>query len=190
MPPAALAVMISGGGRTLFNLAAEIEAGRLPARIAVVIASGECGGAQRARERGWPVVVRPGRIAAEELGTLLRTFGARWVVLAGYLKMVAIPPDFAGRVVNIHPALLPRHGGAGMYGHHVHAAVLAAGDAESGCTVHLCDERYDTGPIVRQERVPVLPDDTPETLAARVFAAECRAYPAALRELIERDAVS
>src|SRR5690606_6846153 len=90
-------------------------------------------------------------------------------------------------VVNIHPALLPRHGGPGMYGDRVHAAVLAAGDPESGCTVHLADGVYDAGPIVLQKRCEVLPDDTPESLAARVFELELEAYPEALRVLFERE---
>lgn len=179
-----LAVLISGGGRTLLNLLSHIRAGTLDARIALVIASAECLGAQRAREAGLPVVVEPGRIPGPRLAELLRTHDARWVVLAGYLKLVEIPAGFEGRVVNIHPALLPRHGGPGMFGHRVHEAVLRDGDTESGCTVHLCDARYDTGPIVLQRRVPVLSGDTPETLAARVFAAECEAYPEALRMLL------
>ncbi len=89
-------------------------------------------------------------------------------------------------MVNIHPALLPDFGGPGMYGHRVHEAVLASGKKESGCTVHLCDSAYDRGPIVLQRRVPVLPGDTPDTLAARVFGAECEAYPEALRCLFEK----
>ncbi|MFN6192696.1 MAG: formyltransferase family protein, partial [Planctomycetota bacterium] len=112
------------------------------------------------------------------------------VVLAGYLRLLPIESDFAGRVLNIHPSLLPRHGGKGMHGERVHAAVLAAGDAESGCTVHLCDERYDEGRILVQARVPVLPGDEPARLAARVFQAECEAYPAGIamrwREIVER----
>ena len=85
-------------------------------------------------------------------------------------------------MLNIHPALLPDFGGAGFYGHHVHAAVLACGAKESGCTVHLVDDEYDHGPIILQKRVPIMPGDTPETLAARVFAAECEAYPEALQK--------
>ena len=86
-------------------------------------------------------------------------------------------------MLNIHPSLLPAFGGKGMYGHRVHGAVLAAGAPVSGCTVHYADDTYDTGPIVLQREVPVLPGDTPESLAARVFAAECEAYPAAIAKL-------
>ena len=103
-------------------------------------------------------------------------------MLAGYLKLV--PPEvvaaYRGRIINIHPALLPKHGGPGMYGERVHAAVLAAGDTESGATVHLVDEAYDRGAILGQARVPVQPGDTPGSLALRVLAAEHRLLPAAV----------
>jgi folate-dependent phosphoribosylglycinamide formyltransferase PurN len=103
------------------------------------------------------------------------------IVMAGLLQKYLFPERFKGRVLNIHPGLLPRYGGLGMYGHHVHEAVLAAGDTESGLTVHIADDEYDHGPIVLQRKVPVLPGDTPETLAERVFEAECEAYPEAVR---------
>lgn len=178
-----LAVLISGGGRSLLNLLDRISQNKLRAQIALVIASSECPGAEKARGAGLTTVVIPGRIPREKLETVLREHRIDWVVLAGYLKLVEIPPAFDGRVVNIHPALLPKHGGPGLYGHHVHEAVLKAGDTVSGCTVHLCDSRYDTGPIVLQREVPVLRDDTPDTLAARVFKAECEAFPQALAKL-------
>lgn len=179
-----LLVMLSGGGRTFLNLAEAIDRGEVPARIAAVVASCECPGALAARVRGLPVRVVPGEIPAEELARLVGEFGAGWVVLAGYLKRVHLPASLAGRVVNIHPALLPKFGGPGMYGRHVHEAVLRAGESESGCTVHLCDAEYDRGPIILQTRVPVAPGDTPATLAERVFEAECRTYPRALRMLL------
>jgi phosphoribosylglycinamide formyltransferase-1 len=176
--------MISGGGRTLLNLLDACERGEIPATIPVVIASTACAGAERARARGLHVVVAPGAIPRASLATLLEEFNVGWVALAGYLRLLAVPREFEGRVANIHPALLPDFGGPGMYGHHVHEAVLASRARESGCTVHLCDEQYDHGPIVLRRRCPVLPGDTPETLAARVFAEECLAYPQALRMLI------
>ncbi len=179
-----LAILISGGGRTLFNLADSIRRGNLPAQIAVVIASSECPGAQRAREAGLTTLVIPGRIPREKLESILREHRIDWAVLAGYLKLVSIPPSYSGRVVNIHPALLPKHGGPGLYGHHVHESVLRSGDRISGCTIHLCDSEYDTGPIILQREVPVLPSDTPDSLAARVFEAECAAYPQALKKLL------
>jgi phosphoribosylglycinamide formyltransferase 1 len=182
-----LVVLLSGGGRTLLNLLEAIAAGRLDARVVRVISSrGDAAGVERARRAGLAVdVLRPrdfpDRAAFDaSLAAALRAGRPDLVILAGWLLRVAVPPELAGRVLNIHPALLPRHGGQGMYGEHVHAAVLAAGDAESGCTVHLVDEQYDHGRVLAQERVPVLRDDTPETLAARVFEAECRTYPAAI----------
>ncbi|HZW09246.1 MAG TPA: phosphoribosylglycinamide formyltransferase [Phycisphaerales bacterium] len=180
---ARLAVLLSGGGRTLTNLLDEIDAGRLHAEVALVIASRECPGAQKARDRGLAVEVVPGVIPGPDLQHRLAGARIAWVVLAGYLKYVNVPPAYTGRVVNIHPALLPHHGGHRMYGDRVHEAVLAAGDAESGCTVHLVDEHYDQGRIILQRRCPVLPADTPQTLAARVFEQERVAYPEALRHL-------
>lgn len=180
-----LLVMLSGGGRTFLNLAAAIDRGELRARVAAVVASRECPGAEAARRMGLPVRVLSGEIAAADLAGVVQEFGAAWVVLAGYLKRVHLPESLGGRVVNIHPSLLPKFGGPGMYGRRVHEAVLAAGERESGCTVHLCDAEYDRGSIILQARVPVLEGDTPETLAERVFAAECRAYPRALGLLLE-----
>src|SRR4029079_16410967 len=110
-----------------------------------------------------------------------RQAGVHIVAMAGYLKLVPIPPDFANRVANIHPALIPACCGPGMYGLRVHEAVLESGTRISGCTVHFVDNQYDHGPIILQHRVPVLDDDTPDSLATRVHAAECEAYPDALR---------
>lgn len=183
-PPRLLA-MLSGGGRTLLNLLDAIDDGRLHAEIVGAIASRPCPGVERAAARGVPTRVVPGVISAADLLALVREHGASWVVLCGYLQKIDLPAELDGRVVNIHPALLPRFGGPGMYGDRVHRAVLEAGEAESGCTVHLCDRGYDTGPIVLQKRCPVLPGDTVATLAARVFELECRAYPEALGMLFE-----
>ena len=112
---------------------------------------------------------------------LIDDAGADLVVLGGWLSLLRIPPAYAGRVINIHPALLPAFGGKGMYGRRVHAAVIEHGCKLSGCTVHLVDDQYDNGPIVLQRACPVLDDDTPETLAARVFEEEKVAYPEAIR---------
>jgi phosphoribosylglycinamide formyltransferase 1 len=179
-----LAVMLSGSGRTLRNLLCAIHDGRLTAAIALVIASRESPGAQIARETGIPTIILPGEIPASHLDRLLKEHRIDWVVLAGYLKLLNIPPDFRNRVVNIHPALLPAFGGPGMYGQRVHEAVIRAGATISGCTVHLCNDAYDAGDIVLQKTCPVLPRDTPETLAARIFELECRAYPEALQQLL------
>ena len=106
--------------------------------------------------------------------------------LSAFDVIMGEPIPNKGRVLNVHPALLPKYGGQGMYGHHVHEAVLAAGETESGCTIHITDEEYDHGPIILQRTVPVLPGDTPDTLAERVQAAEREAYPEAVRILQER----
>ena len=175
--------MLSGSGRTLANLAEHIASGSLPASIELVIASRECPGAERARAAGIETLVMPGVIPRDELERTLRERRIDWVVLAGYLKLLEIPPAYRGRIVNIHPALLPDFGGPGMYGDRVHAAVLSAGAAESGCTVHLCDAEFDRGTIILQKRTPVLPGDTVRSLADRVFTLEREAYPEALRRL-------
>ncbi|MCI0703467.1 MAG: phosphoribosylglycinamide formyltransferase, partial [Planctomycetia bacterium] len=112
-------------------------------------------------------------------------FNPDLVCFAGWLHLLPIAPDFHHKVLNIHPALLPAFGGKGMYGHHVHEAVLNYGAKVSGCTVHFADDTYDTGPILVQRAVPVKEEDTPDTLAARVFAAECEAYPEAIRLIAE-----
>lgn len=179
-----LAVFLSGSGRTMVNLAEVIARGELRAEIALVVASRACKGAERARELGLPTQIIEGDIVESELVVLLGAHRIDWVVLAGYLRLMPAPDRWAGRVVNIHPALLPDFGGPGMYGRRVHEAVLASGAAESGCTVHLCDGRYDTGPIVLQRRCPVLAGDTAEDLADRVFEQELEAYPEALRLLL------
>lgn len=176
--------MISGGGRTLENLASHIEQGRLSAEIGLVIASSACPGAERARKRGLPTLVVPGVIEPGSLARMLSDHGAAWIALAGYLKLLQIPPGFDGRAVNIHPALLPSFGGPGMYGRRVHAAVLEAGCRVSGCTVHLCDDAYDRGPILAQRACEVLDDDTPESLGARVFALECELYPRVIQSIL------
>lgn len=180
-PTPRLAVLISGSGRTLVNLLDAIERGQLRAEIGLVIASRECLGAERARERGLCTRVMPGDIAASALAAVLSEHRVDLVVLAGYLRFMHIPDAYRGRIVNIHPALLPAFGGRGMYGERVHAAVLAHGCKVTGCTVHFVDDRYDEGPIIAQEAVPVLEGDNAHTLADRVFAAECRLYPRALQ---------
>ncbi|MCW5754588.1 MAG: phosphoribosylglycinamide formyltransferase [Phycisphaeraceae bacterium] len=181
-----LAVCISGSGRTLANLHQVIQAGDIDASIVLVIASRECPGAERARALGLETLILPGEIPKTRLQTLLRDHRVDLVVLAGYLRRLPIPEGFRGRIVNIHPALLPRFGGPGMYGHHVHEAVLRAGEHVSGCTVHLCDEEYDQGEILLQRTCPVLPGDDAQTLGSRVFSLECEAYPEALRMLVAR----
>lgn len=174
-----LGVLLSGGGRTLQNLLDRIRDGRLPAEIAGVASDQpNAKGLDRARAAG--IDARCLR-QPTAIWSWLFELDVDLVCLCGYLKLLPLVPEFEGRVLNIHPALLPEFGGKGMFGHHVHEAVLAAGRRESGCTVHLCSDEYDRGRILVQARVPVLPADTAETLAARVFTAECEAYPAAIQ---------
>ena len=181
-----LGVMIGGGGRTLMNLADCIERGDLNASVAIVVAAREnLPGVALARNRDLPVEVIEARPAPphvdERINWRILEAGVDLVCMAGYIRYFRIDPALHGRVMNIHPALLPSFGGRGMYGLAVHRAVLDHGCKVSGCTVHLVDEHYDNGPIILQRTCAVLDDDTPETLAARVFAEECRAYPEAVR---------
>lgn len=176
--PTRLAVLLSGAGRTLQNLLETIARGDLDAEIRCVIADRDAPGVERARRAGIPAYVERD---AGAIYALLVRHEVQLVCLAGYLRLFPIRKEFAGAVLNIHPALLPKFGGRGFYGERVHAAVLAAGERESGCTVHLCDEVYDHGRVLVQKRVPVLPGDDVRSLAARVFAAECAAYPEAIR---------
>jgi len=191
--PVRLTALVSGGGTTMVNIAEVIARGELNAKIVCCIASNaHCGAIEKAQRLNIPVEI----ISRKESGTL-EIFSARIVetlrrhktdlaLMAGFLSLWQIPDDFAARVLNIHPALLPKFGGNGMHGEHVHAAVLAAGEQESGCTVHYADNQYDHGPILVQKRVPVLAGDSVETLAKRVFAAECEAYPEAIRLWMRR----
>jgi folate-dependent phosphoribosylglycinamide formyltransferase PurN len=144
---------------------------------------------KRAGELGLPAVVVERKLlstAAFQAGITEAIADAELVCMAGFLSLWSIPDAWFGRVINIHPALLPRFGGFGMHGRHVHEAVLAAGETVSGCTVHFCDNEYDHGPIILQRTVPVLPNDTPDSLAARVFEQECIAYPEAIRLIAEK----
>ncbi len=188
--PMRIAVLISGGGTTLKNLLEKIDQGTLDVEISVVISSSStAGGLNYAREAGIPtaVVKRSDFGDVERFSTAIfapcRAASVDYVVMGGFLKLVAIPADFENRVVNIHPSLIPRHCGAGFYGRRVHASVLEAGEGTSGCTIHFVDNQYDHGPIILQRTVSVADDDTPESLAARVFETECEAYPEALRLL-------
>lgn len=182
-----IAVLISGGGTTLENFNAAIGAGRLHAEIPLVIASRrDCGGIGKAERAGIPVrvIVRKEFPSVEafssEIFAACRAVEADVVALAGFLSLVHVPDDYLGRVMNIHPSLIPAFCGHGYHGHHVHEEALARGVKVSGCTVHFADNQYDHGPIIVQRCVPVSFDDTPDTLAARVFTAECEAYPEAL----------
>jgi phosphoribosylglycinamide formyltransferase 1 len=191
-PGIRLAVLISGAGTTLRNLIDKIAAGRLRAEIAAVISSSaEAKGLRHAAAANISSYVIEPKLFATPADFSTAVFNqcraARpdLVVMGGWLKLLPIPPDFAGRVINIHPALIPSFCGKGMYGPRVHETVLAAGAKISGCTVHFVDDHYDHGPIIVQRTVPVLEGDTPESLAARVFAVECELYPQVINWLAD-----
>jgi formyltetrahydrofolate-dependent phosphoribosylglycinamide formyltransferase len=188
--PVRLGVLLSGSGRTLQNLIDRIGDGSLPARISVVVSSHPgVKGLERARAKKIPAVTvdykafDDAKAFSAAVTEELDRHPIDLVIMAGFIRRYLFPKKYEGRVLNIHPALLPDFGGKGYYGHHVHEAVLKSGAKESGCTVHLADLQYDRGPILLQKRVPVLPGDTPDTLAERVFQAECEAYPEAIRRM-------
>jgi phosphoribosylglycinamide formyltransferase-1 len=186
-PPIRLAVCVSGSGTTLQNLIDRTAAGTLRAVIVRVVASKpRIKAIERAEAAGIPltVAVRGVHDTLEDFSAAvfepIRRDRADLVILGGFLSLVAIPPDYEGRVINIHPALIPSFCGKGYHGMVVHQDAIATGVKVSGCTVHFADATYDTGPIILQRTLPVLDDDTPETLAARVFEAECQALPDAI----------
>jgi len=181
-------VLLSGSGTTLQNLLDRITAGQLNARIKSVIASRpNLVGTERAIKAHLPshVVDRKQYTTctafSDAVFAVVDKAEVDLVVLAGWLCLLELPARYHGRAMNIHPALLPSFGGRGMFGHHVHQAVLDHGCKVSGCTVHFLDNAYDTGPIILQRTCPVLDDDTADTLAVRVFEQETLAYPEAIR---------
>jgi formyltetrahydrofolate-dependent phosphoribosylglycinamide formyltransferase len=177
-----VAVAVSGRGSNLLALLRALGPAAAARVVLVLSDRSDAGALDHAREHGVPAEVLSDPTDAAEWLTRLERHGTELVVLAGYLKLVPAPviARFRDRILNIHPALLPAFGGKGMYGHRVHEAVLASGARESGATVHLVDEAYDRGPVLGQVRVPVLPDDTPDRLAARVLEVEHRLLPAAV----------
>ena len=187
-----LALFISGTGGNAMNLVAACREGRVPARPVLGLAStAKAGGIPRLEAEGLPVAVvvrkdfESDEAFSEACYTAAEAAGADLICLCGWLKKLTVPRRWEGRILNIHPGLLPRFGGPGMYGMHVHRAVLAAGEAESGATVHLVDAEYDHGRILAQARVPVLPGDSAEALQQRVYAAEMDLYPRALAAFLQ-----
>jgi phosphoribosylglycinamide formyltransferase-1 len=190
--PLRLAVLISAGGSTLQNLIDHITAGKLDARIVTVLSSRpDVYGLERARQAQLPsaVISRKEAASREVFGRnifdAVRRANADLVCLAGFLELLPIPDDFENRVMNIHPSLIPAFCGKGYYGEHVHRAAIEAGVKISGCTVHFADNVFDHGPIILQRTVPVLDNDTVDTLAARVQAEERLAFPEAIRLFAE-----
>ncbi|MFQ3592352.1 MAG: phosphoribosylglycinamide formyltransferase [Gemmataceae bacterium] len=181
-PRLRLAVLLSGSGTTLQNLL-DRQVGSI---VAVISNKPDAYGLQRARQAGIDthVVLRsesgdPANFSRRIL-ELCQQAGAELICMGGFLQRLEIPPEWYGRVMNVHPSLLPAFGGKGFHGLRVHAAALEAGVKISGCTVHFADNEYDQGPIIVQKAVAVAEDDTPQTLQSRVFAAECEAYPEAI----------
>jgi formyltetrahydrofolate-dependent phosphoribosylglycinamide formyltransferase len=190
--PIRLGVLISGGGTTLMNILEYIKRGRLNAEVAVVISSlSSVAGVEKAKSAGlnvqiirtkdYPDIDQFSKRIEEELVAA----NIDLIIQGGWLCLWKIPAQYENCVMNIHPALLPSFGGKGMWGHYVHEAVLVAGCKISGCTVHFCTNEYDKGPIIIQRACEVRDDDTPETLAARVFEQECIAYPQAIKLFAE-----
>jgi phosphoribosylglycinamide formyltransferase 1 len=194
MPPATiaavslrLAVLISGSGSTLRNILERIADRRLTnVEMVGVAASRECQGLQYAQQYGVPHAVVPrivgeGEFAAQDFSARLTRQLDEWqpdlIALGGFLSLYLFPEQYSGRIINVHPALLPAFGGAGMYGDRVHEAVLASGTKVTGCSAHIVSDEYDGGPIIAQRTVAVLDGDTPETLGARVREAERELYP-------------
>ena len=175
-----LAVLVSGGGRSLQNLLERERAGKLGATVALVLGSKpDLPAYAHATHFGVPHATAK----ASEIAGHLAPAGVDFVIMAGYLKRWVIPSEWVGRTINIHPSLLPWFGGPGLYGHYVHEAVLASGMRISGCTTHFVTGEYDAGPIIAQRAVRVEPNDTPDSLAARVFVAERELLPATVRAL-------
>lgn len=184
--PTRMAIFLSGRGSNARAICDAIDRGDIPVELALIISNtAKAGGLAIAQERGIPgLPLNPARyptpeLYAEDLLRWLRHHEIDLIVLAGYLKQlpVSLIAAYPDRILNIHPALLPRHGGPGMYGLRVHQAVLAAHDPESGPSIHVVTQHYDEGPVIAQASTPVLPDDTAESLAARVLALEHRLYP-------------
>jgi formyltetrahydrofolate-dependent phosphoribosylglycinamide formyltransferase len=184
-----LAVLLSGGGTTFQNFLDKIASGELDAGVEVVLSSrADARGLERARAAGIPTEIVESRKYkrdwprfSDEVTARLDRYDFDLITLAGFMCFYVIPDKYLGRVMNIHPALIPAFCGEGLYGHRVHEAAIERGVKVSGCTVHFSDNLYDHGPIIVQRTVPVTADDTPDTIAERVFREECIAYPEAIR---------
>ena len=187
-----LAVLFSGGGTTILNLLDYIEDGKLDAEIVLSIASRcDLTGIDRLADRGVDVAIAKQdgdsiEVANTKIQAWLKEAQPDLILLCGYLRLLKIEPWMEGRVLNIHPALLPDFCGKGMYGNYVHEAVIKSGEKVSGCTVHYVDEQYDNGPTIIQKTCEVKTSDTPQILAQRVFTLECQAYPEAIKAVSEK----
>jgi phosphoribosylglycinamide formyltransferase-1 len=190
--PLRVAVLLSGNGSTLQNILDVAAAGALDAQVVCVVSSrADAYGLERARKAGIPAITiqrtdyKTADAFGEAVWKAVREHTPELVVLAGFMSLLPIPPDFRGKIMNVHPALIPSFSGKGMYGHHVHQAVIDYGVKLTGATVHFVDEVYDRGPVILQSPVPVLEDDTADSLAARVQQAERDLYPQAIQLFAE-----
>ena len=189
--PQRLAVLVSGTGRSLENLAAVIARRELPASLELVVSDRPGVRAlEHAARLGIPSATIPYdrkegvEAFSRRIFDSVEQHGCELIVMAGFLRLIRLPDPWLGRLINIHPALLPAFGGKGFYGDRVHQAVLERGVQFTGCTVHFVDNEYDHGPIILQRCIAVQPTDTVESLAVRVFAEEKIALPEALRMVI------
>jgi formyltetrahydrofolate-dependent phosphoribosylglycinamide formyltransferase len=187
-----LAVLISGSGKTLQNLIDKIDDNTLNAKIQVVISSSpDTYGIKRAEQNNIPVTIAKysdydsSEVFSNAIIKEIEKYPIDLIILAGFMHLLRIPDKYSEKVMNIHPGLIPSFCGKGYYGHHVHKAVIESGIKVSGCTIHFVDNEYDHGPIIIQRTVPVYEDDTPDTLAQRVFKEECIAYPEAIHLFAE-----
>jgi formyltetrahydrofolate-dependent phosphoribosylglycinamide formyltransferase len=187
-----LAVLISGSGKTLQNLIDKIDDKTLNAKIQVVISSSpDAYGIKRSEQNNIPVTIvkysdyDSSEVFSNAIIKEIEKYPIDLIILAGFMHLLRIPDKYSEKVMNIHPGLIPSFCGKGYYGHHVHKAVIESGIKVSGCTVHFVDNEYDHGPIIMQRTVPVYEDDTPDTLAQRVFKEECIAYPDAINLFAE-----
>lgn len=188
-PKTRVAVAVSGGGRSLRNLL-DLQHSYEYEICGVVASRPDCGGVAIAEEYCLPIFV--GEFSSTKAATTapkmyewLAKQKADWLALAGFLKLLPVAPEWEGRIINIHPALLPKHGGHGMYGIKVHEAVKNAGDSVTGASIHYVNREYDTGKIISQITVPIATTDNADEIAKKVFAAECRLYPETLNELVK-----
>jgi len=187
-----LAVLLSGSGTTLQNIIDHGTAGTLAAEVVCVVSSrGTAFGLERAAQHGIPaeaITAKSHPLVAdrnEAIWSYVRRHNVDLVVLAGYMSLITVPNDFENRIINVHPALIPAFSGEGMYGHHVHEAVVNYGAKLSGATVHFVDDAYDQGPIIMQESIPVQDDETADSLAERVQSLERKLYPKAIQMIAE-----
>jgi len=187
-----LVVLASGSGSNFQSIINSVESGEIRAEIAGLVVNKKTAGAvDRAESHNIPNRFIPAddpHLFARKLDFQLDEWDPDLIILAGFLKKIPdnIVQKYSGKIINIHPALLPKYGGKGFYGEHVHKTVLKSGDSQTGCTVHFVNEKYDDGDIIAQKKVLVHPDDTAETLAKRVLKEEHKLLPAVIKQLINR----